>query len=411
MNEKKPLKKHLDYLDRELGVFMHYGIRTFNEEHRDWDMKPMSAASFDPSKQDCRAWIRELKAAGVKYTVLTSKHHDGFALWQSNETEYCMKNAAYKNGKGDVVKEYVDACREYGMFCGIYYSCAQFDTEERQGSEYDDFVVNQLTELLTNYGKIDLLWFDGCGSERHEFDNERITNTIRSLQPEIFCFGSWGRDARWIGNEWGAAPLNNPNTADIHDLFLPAECDCCITRNQSENFWFYNETHKACVRTPEEMLGLYYHTIGRGSNLLLNIAPDRRGLLPEENVKLLSDMTKEMHRRLVDCRIPCSEIKSDSEKIWVTLDKYSLVDHVVIEENIENGEHIKEFDVCIGETFEEFNSVQVYHGYTVGHKAICTFPPIRAKNVIIKIKGDGKQKIKALYACYVSSDKQITQIY
>ena len=284
MNDYKPLKKHLDYLDRELGVFMHYGIRTFNETHRDWDMKPMSAASFDPSEQDCRSWIRELKDAGVKYTVLTSKHHDGFALWQSNETEYCMKNAAYKNGKGDVVKEYVDACREYGMFCGIYYSCAQFDTEEKNGAEYDDFVVNQLTELLTNYGKIDLLWFDGCGSEKHEFDNERITKTIRTLQPDIFVFGSWGRDARWIGNEWGAAPLNNPNTENFYGLFLPAECDCCITRNQSENFWFYNETHKTCVRTPEEMLGLYYHTIGRGSNLLPNvrvIIHDKSSLAPE----------------------------------------------------------------------------------------------------------------------------------
>ena len=154
-----------------------------------------------------------------------------------------------------------------------------------------------------------------------------------------------------------------------------------------------------------------HHTIGRGSNLLLNIAPDRRGLLPEENVKLLSDMTKEMRRRLVDCRIPCSEIKCDNEKLWITLDRYSLVDHVVIEEDLTDGEHIEEFDICIGETFEEFNNVQVFHGYTVGHKAICTFPPIRAKNVIIKIKGDGKHKIKALYACYAASDKQITQIY
>lgn len=404
-----PKGEQLDFLDWELGVFMHYGVRTFNEEHRDWDMKPMTAKSFNPSEQNCESWIRQLKDAGVKYTVLTAKHHDGFALWQSSQTEYCVKNAGYKNGKGDVVREYVDACRKYGMICGIYYSCAQFDTEEKTEKEYNDFVIAQLTELLSSYGKIDYLWFDGCGSDRCKFDEEKIIRTIKELQPEILIFGAWGKEFRWIGNEWGAAPLENSNNKN--GSFLPGECDCCVVRNQWENFWFYNETHKQCIRTPEEMLGLYYHTIGKGSNLLINIGPDRRGLLPENNVKLISDMVTEMKRRLTECRIPSSAFSFDGEKYVTVLDEFSLIDHVVLEEDCKNGQHIEAFEIFISETMGEDSAVSVYKGGSVGHRAICTFPIIRAQKIILKVNGGNKEKLKSFYACRVSDGERIYQIY
>lgn len=411
MSENLPTKSQLDYLDMELGVFLHYGIRTFNEEHRDWDMKPMEPRTFNPTEQDCRKWISQLKDAGVRYTVLTSKHHDGFALWQTEQTEFSIKNTPYKNGKGDVIREYVDACREFGMFCGIYYSCSQFDTESRTGKEYDDFVVAQLTELLTNYGKIDYLWFDGCGSAGHKFDDERIVKTIRTLQPEIIVNGSWGDDIRWARNEWGVISLNNINRKDGKSGFYPGECDCCVVRNQWENFWFYNETHKDCIRTPEEILGMYYHSIGKGANLLINIGPDRRGLLPESNVALIKHMTTEMNRRLTQCRIPSSDVLSDKEKFFIRFDKYSLFDHVIIEEDISDGGHIKAFEICVSETTDDNVNIPIYRGFTVGHKMICTFPPIRGKNVIVKITdSDGNVKLNKLYACYVSG-KQINQIY
>lgn len=411
MNDFTPTPKQLDFINMELGVFLHYGIRTFNEVHRDWDMKPMELSTFNPSEQDCRKWIKELKDIGVKYTVLTSKHHDGFALWQTEQTEFSVKNTPYKNGKGDVIKEYVDACHEFGMFCGIYYSCSQFDTETRTGTEYDDFVVAQLTELLSNYGKIDYLWFDGCGSEGHQFDSERIEKTVRTLQPEIIVNGSWGDDIRWSGNEWGVINLNNQNRKAGKAGFYPGECDCCVVRNQWENFWFYNETHKECVRTPEEILGIYYHTIGKGANLLIDIGPDRRGLLPESNLELLGYMTKEMNRRLTECRIPSSEVLRDGENYFIRFDKYSLVDHVVIEEDITDGGHIEAFDICISETTNQSVNVPIYRGYTIGHKMICTFPPIRGKNIVLKIAAkSGGEKINNMYACYVSGG-QIKQIY
>ncbi len=412
MSNPRPAKAQLDFLDLELGVFMHYGIRTFNEEHRDWDMKPMSPASFNPECQDCRQWIKQLKDIGVKYTVLTSKHHDGFALWPSKVTEHCVRNSPYKNGKGDVIKEYVDACREFGMFCGIYYSCAQFDTEEKTGREYDDFVVAQLTELLTNYGKIDYLWFDGCGSDGHTFDSKRITETIYRLQPEVLVHGQWGRNVRWGGNEWGIISIDNVNALPDSEEFLPGECDGCITRNHWENFWFYNETHKNCIRIPAEMTGIYYRSIGNGANLLINIGPDRRGLLPESNLELLSYMTKEMKRILEDCRLPSSGLTKENGIYSISFDKYLLVDHVVIEEDLTEGQHISGFDICTSETGDKFVNVPIFRGGTVGHKVICTFPPVRAKNIVVKItSSDGEEKLKNIYACYSRPDEQIFQIY
>lgn len=404
-------KAQLEFLDWEVGAFLHYGIRTFNEEHRDWDMKPMDPVTFDPSEQDCESWIKQLLAAGVKYTVLTSKHHDGFAMWQSAVTEYSVKNSSYKNGRGDVVREYTDACRKYGMKCGIYYSCAQFGSDKLEGKEYENFVVAQVTELLSNYGKIDYLWFDGCGSEGQEFDDGRIAAVIKELQPDILVFGHWGKCVRWIGNEWGAASLRNPDTAGENAEFMPGECDCCVTRNQWENFWFYNETHKECVRTPEEMLGLYYLSVGRGSNLLINIAPDRRGLLPEENVKLVSDMISEMRRRLVDCRIPSSEVRKDGEKFVISLDEYSLVDHIVIEEDQEADVKINSFDVYVSEIDGyNNNSFMLYRGCTVGRRAIITFPAVRARNIFVVVNGTGEEKIRSISASYAGG-KQIKQIY
>lgn len=409
--DNTPRINQLEFINMELGVFLHYGIRTFNEEHRDWDMKPMDLGTFNPTEQDCRKWIKQLKDAGVKYTVLTSKHHDGFALWQTEQTEFSIKNTPYKNGKGDVIKEYVDACREFGMFCGIYYSCAQFDTESRTGKEYDDFVIAQLTELLTNYGKIDYLWFDGCGSANHKFDDDRIRKTIYDLQPDIMVNGSWGDDVRWARNEWGVISINNVNRRDDKPGFFPGECDCCVVRNQWENFWFYNDTHKECIRTREEILGMYYHTIGKGANLLINIGPDRRGLLPENNVELIRYMTDEMHHRLNDCRIPSSGIIRDDEKYHIKFNRYSLFDHVVLEEDISDGGHVKAFEICVSETTDQNVHIPIYRGYTIGHKMICTFPPMRAKNIVVKIlDSDGEETLNSIYACYTAGE-QIYQIY
>lgn len=177
MTHLKPTPGQLNFLDWEYGIFFHFGIRSFYPGHFDWDGKEMLAEKFNPEHLDCDQWIETAKKAGAKYAILTAKHHDGFALWPTEFSDYGVKNAAWKGGKGDVVKEFVESCRKHDMKVGLYYSPAQCDNGAvrfAEEKEYDDYFINQITELLTNYGKIDYLWFDGCGSENHEYDKKRI---------------------------------------------------------------------------------------------------------------------------------------------------------------------------------------------------------------------------------------------
>ena len=196
MSKIIPTKQQLSFLDWEMGAFFHFGIRTFYEGHRDWDGKAMDLKAFLPTGLDCENWIRTIKEAGLTYAILVCKHHDGFANWPSKYTEYSVANTPWKDGKGDVVQEFVAACRKYDIKVGLYYSPAEAGFQERSPKEHDDYFISQIGELLSNYGKIDYLWFDGCGSEGHEYDKKRIITAIRSLQPEILIFGMWDPDTR-----------------------------------------------------------------------------------------------------------------------------------------------------------------------------------------------------------------------
>ena len=390
--------EQLEFLNWEFGVFFHFGIRTFNEGHRDWDMKHMELSSFNPIDRDCEEWIKAVSDAGAKYAVLVCKHHDGFANWPSAYTDYSVKNTPWKNGNGDVVREYVDACRKYGVKVGLYYSPAQFGSAQMNGKEYDDYFINQIRELLLGYGKIDYLWFDGCGSEGHQYDTVRIISEIRRCQPEILIFNMWDPDTRWVGNEAGVA--HSPNrlsvsaldfsiNKDIKDLlneekFLPAECDC---RMRLEN-WFYSDSDVDTVKSLDELMGLYYYSVGRGANLLINIGPDRRGKLPpEDKAALLSfgDKIKELYSDLSP-----SKVTSEEKKLTLEFEP-QIVNHVFLSEEI-NKEEIESFEIK-AYPFPYGAPITVYRGTTVGHKAICAFPTVRTKK--IEIIFDKAKKVSA----------------
>ena len=188
-----PKKSQLGFLDWELGIFFHFGIRSFFQGSEDWDEKPMPASSFCPDALDCDSWIRTAKEAGARYAILTCKHHDGFANWPTRFSDYSVASSPFRAGKGDVVREFTDACRRGGLKVGLYYSPAQWGGETacwsgREPSErdarYDDYFVGQITELLTGYGRIDYLWFDACGSGNHRYDRERIVSV--SFSPTSF---------------------------------------------------------------------------------------------------------------------------------------------------------------------------------------------------------------------------------
>ena len=391
-------KEQLNFLNWEFGVFFHFGIRTFYEGHRDWDMKPMDLSVFNPIELDCEDWIRTVYEAGGKYAVLVCKHHDGFANWPSAYTEYSVKNTPWKNGQGDIVDEFTHACRKYGIKVGLYYSPAQFGSSDLLSKDYDDYFINQIRELLTHYGKIDYLWFDGCGSEGHQYDTGRIVKEIRSCQPQILLFNMWDPDTRWVGNEAGVA--HSPNYLIVNELdfsvltedkdtlehakFLPAECDC---RMRLKN-WFYSDSDTDTVKSVDELMGLYYYSVGRSANLLINVGPDRKGKIPKEDKTALLAFGDTL-RKLNSTFLPCNKEYTE-KKITLTI-KHSLVNHVILSEEI-TGEEIENFEIKVY-PYSYGAPITVFRGTTVGHKAICPFPTIRTEKV--EIVFDKKKNVSA----------------
>ncbi len=414
----KPSKKQLEFMEWEIGIFYHFGIRTFYPGHKDWDGREseLLPEGFKPENLNCEQWIFVAKQAGAKYTILTAKHHDGFALWPSKFTDYNISKTPWKYGKGDVVLEYVQACRKYGMKIGIYYSPADVSSKRKKmtDKEYDNVFVNQISELLSNYGKIDYLWFDGCGSENHEYDTKRIIRVIRSLQPEILIFDMWDPDTRWIGNEAGFAPLNNSYITDTvpfsirtdtqHILkekkFLPGECDV-----QMRPFtWFTSENNENTVKTLDQLMGLYDYSVGRGSNLLINIGPDSKGMLPKKDTRRILEFGDAIRKRFSNPIYEQTNAELDTNyEIVMELDYDELANCMVLEENLENGESITGFQVIAQPEFA-YQPIVLCERYTMGHKAICTFPAVFSKHFMIKVKSDRRDCVKRIAIYYTKNN-------
>lgn len=397
----KPSAKQLEFLSWEFGLFFHFGIRTFHPGHKDWDMRPMSLDAFDPEIIDCDEWVRTAKEAGAKYTIMTAKHHDGFANWPTKFSEFSVKNVPWKNGAGDVVKDYTEACRKYGIKCGIYYSPADFNSrnDTMTGKEFEDYFIAQISELLKNYGKIDYLWFDGCGSENMVLSKGRIVKAIRSLQPDILIFNMWDPDVRWIGNEEGFAPLFNTNVVDCVDfsvlteekdrlnkkMFLPAECDM---RMRATHWFTASDEELDTVKSVEQLMEVYNCSVGRGANMLLNIGPAATGRLPEKDKARLMEFAEALKKRfdspIIDSKLP--------ENGAVRLDRPQDISLVVLCEDLTEGECVHEFELlCDG--------VTVYKGGTIGHKCICSFDNITASEISVKVtKSVGEYKLARIAA-------------
>lgn len=401
-----PTPRQLEYQDWEMGLFLHFGIRTFYEGHRDWDARPMPPEGFRPAGLNCDNWIVSAKRAGMRYAVLVAKHHDGFANWPSQHSSFSVAHTPWKEGRGDVVREFTDACRRHGLKVGLYYSPAEWGNPTFADEKaYDQHFLNQITELLTNYGEIDILWFDACGSEGHTYDWERIVGEIRRRQPNVLIFNMGDPDFRWAGNESGVVDLPHWNTvlatrltrrpgadepAGEQPLWLPAECDCMMRWAN----WFYEEADVETVKPLEELMGLYYLSVGRGANLLINIGPDRRGLLPEEDRRRLLEFGEEVRRRfgspfarLADGQMTPSGWEYEAPEPF-------YLDHVTIQEDLTAGESIRRFALRFQSTHGG-TPITLHEGRNVGHKAIVRVPLVAARRVILDItRSDGPFRLR-----------------
>ena len=283
-----PTPQQLAWQRMELTMFCHFGVNTFT--NREWGDGTEDEKIFNPTALDCRQWARSAKAGGFKLMILTAKHHDGFCLWPSKFTDHSVRKSPWKNGQGDVVKEFVTACRAENLKVGLYLS--PWDRHEKSyGTDaYNDYFCNQLTELLSNYGPIDEVWFDGaCGEgpngKKQVYDWKRIYPLIRKLQPQALI-AIMGPDIRWVGNESGVAREGESSviTRDGQPAWHPAECDVSIRPG-----WFYHADQDAKVKGLDQLADIYFKSVGRNSVLLLNVPPDQRGLFADADVKRLEE--------------------------------------------------------------------------------------------------------------------------
>lgn len=287
-----PTSQQIAWQEAELLMFLHFGVNTFT--NREWGDGKEEPAIFDPRDLDARQWARVAKETGFRYLILTTKHHDGFCLWPSAQTEHSVKRSPWRGGKGDVVGEVATACSEAGLSFGIYLS--PWDRHEPRYADsksYDGYFKAQLEELLTRYGPVAEVWFDGAGSEGHVYDWPGYYALIRRLRPEA-VIAICGPDIRWVGNESGVARETEwsvqPASAAQHpgvqgDVWYPAECDVSIRPG-----WFWHADQDGAVKSLDHLLDIYFKSVGRNAALLLNVPPNDRGLLPDPDVARLREL-------------------------------------------------------------------------------------------------------------------------
>ena len=291
-----PHERHMEWYRRGRTAFLHFTVNTFTD--REWGDGTESPAVFAPTALDCRQWARILKEAGFTAAILTAKHHDGFCLWHTKTTEHSVKNSPCGV---DVVKEFTDACREFGLKAGLYLSPWDRNHPSWGREAYNDIYAAQLTELLTGYGPIYECWWDGAGSTEARYDWARWAGIVRSLQPRCVIFGCLGAaeyvDVRWVGTEEGRAGRECWATIDPETIaeercpdlnsgkwggsrFIPAETNTSIRPG-----WFWHESQNGQVKSPERLVQYWFESAGRNTAILLNLPPDRRGLLHEADVR------------------------------------------------------------------------------------------------------------------------------
>lgn len=442
-----PTTKQMKWHEMEFYLFMHFGANTFSD--LEWGKGTEDPSIFNPTALDCRQWARIARDAGAKGIIITAKHHDGFCLWPSRFSDHTVKQSPWKNGKGDVLRELSEACNSYGIGFGVYISPWDRNHPDYGTEEYNDIYVKTMRELLRGYGDIFELWWDGANGEgpngkKQEYDFPRFERTARRFADEALIFSDIGPDIRWVGNEkgiagktnWnlldtagfargiGAPPVDTLNTGNVNGAsWIPAECDVSIRPG-----WFYHPHEDTAVKSGRDLMKLYVTSVGRGSNLLLNVPPDRRGLInavDSASLMAFKEMRENNFRTNLAQR---ASVKVSSSRAgylpsvltdgfrfshwaplktettcWVEVEMNQPMEFntIVLQEYIEAGQRVEAFTV---EVFDGTNYNQVAEGTTVGYKRIIQFPVQLASKVrvnILKSKASPVLGEIQLYNCEV----------
>ena len=437
-----PSPRQLRWQQLEVTGFFHFGMNTYTD--REWGTGKEDPKMFNPTALNALQWVQTAKAAGINQVIITAKHHDGFCLWPTKTTTHSVASSPWKDGNGDVVKEVAAACKKENIGFGIYLSPWDMNSPLYGTEAYNDFFVAQLTELLTNYGNIDEVWFDGANGEgangkKQEYDFERWYRLIRKLQPQA-VIAIMGPDVRWVGTEtgygrdeeWSVVPTNILDVTAIASnsqkdiifkplgnlmgddlgsrdkifatkglVWYPAETDVSIRPG-----WFYHEAEDGKVKSAKELEDIYYSSVGKNSVLLLNIPPDKQGLINAHDVKSLIEWRQLIRKTfeinlaknatisaingvnipaLVDVNDATyftTNAQDTTTEITLDLRKPTTFDVLMLQENIRIGQRIEKFvlEAKVGNSWKT-----IAEGSTVGYKRLLRFNPITAQHVRLRI--------------------------
>lgn len=406
----KPSPQQVEWQDLEIGAIIHFGPNTFLD--REWGDGTADPKLFNPTQFDPEQWMQALQSAGVKYVIFVGKHHDGFCLWPTAQTDYSVRSSPWENGHGDAVRRVEEAARKFGLKFGVYLS--PWDRHEpryKNSAEYDQYYAAQLDELAQNYGELEEFWLDGAGSAGHVYNFPRILEELRTYQPNTLVFADvalfeYG-DIRWVGNEEGVIPHENWNVVDRHGYlrWRPVEADTPLHKNH----WFWHPNDESSLKTVPELISTYEQTVGRGGQLMLGIAPDRRGLLPDADVQRLKEFGAALRERYGN-NLVARHVRTTSEQelaldgnpdtFWsapadshhavleVSLDKPITFDHAITMEWLNDGQHVQQYAI---EVFKNGIWIEIAKGQAIGHKKIDRFARATASRVRLNILAASSQ--------------------
>lgn len=435
-----PEPKQVEWQQMETYAFIHFGLNTFND--REWGYGDTDPKTFNPTNLDCEQWAQTLVKAGMKGVILTAKHHDGFCLWPFEGTDYSVKNSPWKNGQGNVVKELSEACKKYGLKFAVYLSPWDRHQANYGTPEYLPYFYAQLHDLLTNYGPVFEVWFDGANGgdgwyggakdirtidRKNYYNYPRIYEMLDSIQPQAIIFSDGGPGCRWVGNEKGFAGATNwsflrkgevhPGYDKSYELqyghpdgnqWVPAECDVSIRPG-----WFYHSEEDDRVKSPDQLVDLYYRSVGHNATLLLNFPVDRRGLIhPVDSanaVRFHEMIQQQLKTNLVAGMTPkvsnerggdfvASALTDDNfDTYWATEDGVTTADiefsfdtptrmnRMMLQEYIPLGQRVKAFVV---EYLDKDTWLPVKlneETTTIGYKRLLRFETVETKGIRIRI--------------------------
>lgn len=431
-----PSERQLQWYEMGYYGFIHFNMNTFTNE--EWGKGSESPELFNPRNLDTDQWARVMKEAGMTGIIITAKHHDGFALWPTKTTEHSVQNSPWKKGKGDVIKDLAKSCEKYGLKLGIYLSPWDRNHKDYGKDAYIEDFVTQLTELLSGYGPIFEVWFDGANggsgyyggaNETRKIDHrtyyqwDRVFDTVRKYQPNAVIFGDNGPDIRWIGNEAGKAGKTNWSIIKREEVyagsgrhselqfghedgthFVPAEVDVSIRPG-----WYYHPAENARVKSLNKLLDIYYQSIGRNASLLLNVPVNTEGRISEKDsaqlYKLKNRLDEVFDEDLatrgameasssVDNYEPAAVIDGDPKTFWMpkekledpylifSFDKTQVFNRFLVQEFIAKGQRVKKFRL---EAMLDGNWQEIEEQTTIGYKRILRFDALKTKKLKLTI--------------------------